>query len=243
MTQKDTAEAEVAPPEAVRPKSSKRKARSTNVESKARKPLQARSLQRFELIISTLEAMLQTSRFEDISFYDIAERAGVSPASISYFFPTMTALRIELIQRYFRASAEFHAIQGARDEDLDPDAGWQDNFRTRSRRYRDYLHANRHIAQISLGPMMDIEVSRVSAEENDTLAVEVCEFLAKRYVMPEIPGLEKVIVVALTCTDAIWARSFAVNGEVTDEAFDASMSVAMAYLRTVLPERMALRRD
>lgn len=233
----------MALPATVRPKSSKRKSRSESVEKAVRRPLQARSQERFERIIATLEAMLHTSRFEDISFYDIAEQAGVSPASISYFFPTMTALRIEMIERTFRASAAFHLAEEKRRQ---TDAGtddWRAELRRRGLRYREFLRSNSHVAQIALGPMMDIEVRQVSARENDALAVKILDEMMGRYYLPPIPDLASHIAVALEIGDALWSRSYALHGDVTDEAFESAFNASIAYLRLYLPEKLTLRSE
>ena len=86
----------------VRPKASKRKGRTTVVGQMARAPTQERSQKRVEDILSATRDLLESARIEGISFYDIAKKAGMSPASIHYFFPSMAALRLELMNRYNR---------------------------------------------------------------------------------------------------------------------------------------------
>jgi len=226
----------------VRPRASSRKRRSEGVEHEARRPVQERSQARFELIISTLEEVLEVSSIEDISVYDIAERAKVSPASINYFFPTMTALRVELIRRYLADAADHH--QTYRDQhrgQLAPD--WQLSLRQSLLSYRDLLHSRRPMAEILLGAMPNAEVRRVFAVENDLLAERNCEALMEDYVMPEIPGLKEAMSHSFDCIDALWARSYAFHGHINDATVEASSEIQLSYLRMYLPAHLAPRRD
>jgi AcrR family transcriptional regulator len=224
----------------VRPRASKRKSRSPNVEHQPRRPMQSRSLERFELIIKTLEEMLQTASLEDISFYDIAERANVSPASINYLFPTMGALRIEMVSRYLGAAAEFHQSTAKLLRSA-PDPSWQMLLKTMLVGYREYLHSNRHVAEAILGPTFNQETRRAFAAENDALAQGLCGLMMELFALPLIPNLVEKFTYAMECVDALWARSYALRGFVDDEIFEASFQLQVAYLRTVLPEELCLR--
>ncbi|MGD9863158.1 MAG: TetR/AcrR family transcriptional regulator [Pseudodonghicola sp.] len=227
---------------AVRPKASKRKSRSPSVEHQARQPVQSRSLARFELILRTFDEMLMTSSIEDISFYDIAERAEVSPASISYLFPTMGALRVEALRRQLSHIAKLHEarrVQNGGSQRIT----WQEGARANLEYYRDYLHANRNVAEILMGPIPNQEIRRACIEENDKLAqTRVAEF-EKRYILPPLPGLKQAFSYCHECVDTLWARSYAQEARITDEIFEATYRLEIAYLRTLLPEILTWRED
>lgn len=72
------------PNHVVRRKASQRKGRTETLEHRARRPLQKRSLDRFNSILEATEVLLETANIEDISFYDIARQADLPPASVHY---------------------------------------------------------------------------------------------------------------------------------------------------------------
>jgi AcrR family transcriptional regulator len=227
---------------AVRPKSSRRKGRSDTIEHVARRPVQERSRQRFELILAAVEELLQTANIEDISFYDIARRAGISPASIHYLFPTMTALRIELGKRHLQISTD-DVIDAHRVLARMRNPSWQDWLHEMGRRARDQANSKRHIAESWLAPMAHRDSRLAAIEQNNKIGRSLHESLREVFVVPEIPGLEHKFALAAEIADAIWSRAYVLHGHIDDDSFEESIRIQIAYLRTVLPETLPLARD
>src|SRR5882757_2380501 len=65
-----------------------------------RAPSSDRGVQRYTALLDATERLLRTHSPDDIGLYQIAEEAGVPPASTYHFFPTKDAAFLALAQRY-----------------------------------------------------------------------------------------------------------------------------------------------
>lgn len=225
---------------AVRPKASKRKVRAESFEHKARPPAQERSQRRFQAILDAAEDLLRTSNIEDVSFHDIAARAGVSPASVHYHFPSMAALRIELVRAY-NESATASVIDGQRKVAAEADPRWQGRVRSILSSTRDYFNEHRHVCEVLLGPSLHRDARFFAMEYNEKAAQALLDGMRAVFIVPEVPGLLEKWVVTCEVTDALWSRSYLKHGRITDEAFEESVHLVTSYLRSLLPETLPLR--
>jgi AcrR family transcriptional regulator len=225
---------------AVRPKASKRKTRSQSLEHKARSPSQGRSQQRFKAILAATTELLAEANIEDLSFNDIAVRAGVSPASIHYHFPSMAALRRELAKAANESMiAWVVAEQRQRLNTRDP--RWQTWTREVNRAACDFLNENRYLCEILLGPTLHREARLAAIQYNDETAQGILDGLNDVFVLPEVPGLLEKFRVVCEFNDALWSRSYILHGRITEAAFEETLQLQIAYLRTALPEVLMLR--
>ncbi|TPK60923.1 TetR/AcrR family transcriptional regulator [Mesorhizobium sp. B2-4-15] len=219
----------------IRPRSSLRKGRSDTIEHVARQPSQNRSMARFEKILDASEELLQAANIEDISFYDIARQASISPASINYLFPTMAALRIELSRRYLRKSSQ-DAIEAGQALARRRDFSWQTWLYDVGKHARAYFNDHRPVSEACLGPILHRESRRATIAENDRLARALVDILMELFVLPEIPGLTQKFAFSMEVVDGLWSRSYTLHGYIDDESFQESMRMQTAYLRMFLPE-------
>jgi AcrR family transcriptional regulator len=226
----------------VRPKASQRKSRSETVEHRPRRPLQDRSMQRFEAILTATEELLRTANIEDVSFYDIARQAKISPASINYLFPTMAALRIELSRRINRLATE-NVVDAQRALAKMRNPSWQDWLFVMGKRARDQLNADRAISEVLLGPLQHRESRRAAIQGCDEVGRSLLQAFRQVFIIPDIPGLAHMFALMAEIADALWSRAYIANGHIDDESFDESIRIQIAYLRTVLPEALPLVRD
>lgn len=223
----------------VRPKASMRKSRSAVAERTARQPLQDRSMQRFERIIAATEQLLETANLEDISFYDIARQADISPASVNYLFPTMAALRTELTRRYSRQHADgliAHHRVITRTRNLT----WQEWVRLISNRAQEEFNENRAMSEAVLGPVLHRDSRRAQLEENLRLAHAMVELFTQIFVVPPIPELEQRFVMLYDMFDGLWSAAYVRHGRIDDFTVEETTRLRVAYLRTILPETLAL---
>jgi AcrR family transcriptional regulator len=223
----------------VRPKASARKSRSTLTEHLPRKPLQDRSLQRIERILAATEQLLEAANLEDISFYDIARRADISPSSINYFFPTMAALRIELTKKYVRQSGK-GVIEAHRVLARMRKPSWQEWLRIITKQAQQAFNDNRPMSEGVLGPVLHRESRRAQIEENKRIAQAMLESFAQVFVMPDVPTLEHEFAMMLEISDALWSSAYIAHGRIDDLTLEETMRLAIAQLRTVLPEVLPL---
>lgn len=224
----------------VRPKASKRKARSDSVDHKARPPRQERSQRRFDAILDATRELLKESNIEDLSFNDIAQKAGVSPPSVHYIFPSMSALLAELIKRFhIQYSEEFRQMESRIDAtDI---RSWQDWVRSMAQSNRNYFNAHRDIAEMALGPIMNRASRHAIIAVNASFSHSIISTMNNIFVMPEVPDLHRKMTLALEVFDALWGRAYLERGHIDDESFEESVNIVIAYLRTILPETLALR--
>ena len=225
---------------AVRPKASQRKARSPVVVRGARAPTQERSQRRFDAILEATQALLQSAHIEDISFYDIARKAKMSPASVHYLFPTIAAVRLELARRNNRAVVELIAEKAAELEKVG-EPSWQQWVRALAEMARDSFNGDRSSSEITLGPVLSREGRLTNVEINGVLGRSVLQTLQAVFVVPEIPRLDTMISLGNEVFDALWSRSYALHGRIDDETFEESLRMVLAYLRGVLPETLTMR--
>lgn len=224
----------------VRPKASQRKGRTAVVVHTARAPTQERSQRRFSAILDATEALLEKARIEDISFYDIARKAGISPASVHYLFPSMAAVRLELTRR---SNSDLLAVlaQVTAEVEAAGEQSWQHWVRALAERVRRLFNESRPLAEITLGPTLNRETRVSNVETNDLVAKSLLEAMRSVFLVPEIPRLELMFSLAGDVFDALWSRSYTLHGQIDDETFEESMRMVLAYLRAVLPETLTLR--
>lgn len=226
----------------VRPKASQRKGRSNDVGHVARKPVQKRSRERFEAILDAMERLLEASDIENISLYDVAREAGLPPASIHYHFPSIAALQIELGNRLLEtATAAVLDAQKALARLRDP--SWQDWLRVMGHHACDHFNRSRPASEVVLAPMLHRESKRAAIAMNDRIGASMLEGLKCVFVVPEVPGLAHRIALAADIADMLWSRSYILHGRIDDETLEESIRIQIAYLQTVLPETLPLRRD
>ena len=226
---------------AIRPRSSLRKGRSATIDHAARQPRQDRSRERFERVLTAAEEVLQVANIEDISLYDIARQGKLSPASISYLFPTMAALRIELNRRYNETSvAAVREVQLSVAKMRNP--RWQDWIAVVNRQVRDYCNRNRHVCEVIYGPALHRESLLENIRANAKVGESSLESLRQVFVVPEIPGLVETFALMAHLTDALWARSYTAHRRIDDNALEDSNRLQITYLRTILPEVLPLNR-
>ncbi|HEY2032188.1 MAG TPA: TetR/AcrR family transcriptional regulator [Rhizomicrobium sp.] len=218
-----------------------RKGRSDVIDHKARHPTQERSQRRFDTILAATEELLQTANIEDISFYDIARKARISPASVHYLFPTMAAVRIEISKLYNQQSSG-GVVEAQRQLAKMRNATWQEWIRIVAEKTRSHFNANRHICEVLLGPLLHRESRLANMRANDVIGRSLLENLRSVFLVPDIPGLEQKFVIISEIVDALWSRAYLLNGWIDDEAFEETVRVQIAYLRSVLPESLPLVR-
>jgi AcrR family transcriptional regulator len=216
-----------------------RKSRSTCTEHLPRKPLQDRSMQRIERILAATEDLLEAANLEDISFYDIARRADISPSSINYFFPTMAALRIELTKKYVRQSGK-GVIEAHRMLARMRNPSWQDWLRIIAKQAQQAFNDNRPMSEGVLGPVLHRESRRAQIEENERIARAMMESFAQVFVMPDVPKLEHKFAIMLEMFDALWSSAYIALGRIDDLTREETVRIGIAHLRTILPEVLPL---
>lgn len=223
-----------------RAKSSLRKGRSANVQHVARRPRQDRSQQRFDQILDATEELLEEMNIEDISAYDVGRKAKMAASSITYLFPTMAALRIELNRRYSRITTD-NVMAAHRNLARHRNPNWQHWLQAMGRSYMNDCNSHRYFAEVVLGPWINRDSKRFALQMNGEIAQSFVASLSEVFIVPEIPDLEWHIGLSIEVVDAVFCSAYMATGRIDEDAFEEAMKMQAAYLRLYLPEKMYLR--
>lgn len=226
--------------EPVRQKASHRKGRTDEVRHEPRVPTQERSRRRYQAIIEATIHLLETANIEDISLYDIAKESKIAPPSVHYLFSTVAAVHVEL-NRIYNESLTEKIVDVNRSMFASGNPSWQDWVREAMTAGRNLLNANRPMSEIMLGPSLHRKSRATNLATNASFAKTVLEIMQQRFVMPEIPHLERCFTFAAEIADALWSGSYSAYATIDDITFNESVRANIAYLRCFLPDTLMLR--
>ena len=224
----------------VRPKSTHRKRRTEAPVRETLAPVQDRSRQRHEEILSAASRLLVHANIEDLSHQDIASEAGISKPSVHYHFPTIAAIQRELGRRFDQElSTIYEATQ--RQGALRKARTWQDYARALALAAKIYFNANRPASEALYGPTLHRENRLASLNYNRSNGKDLLTALHKRFEFGIQQSIEDAFVYNAEILDMFWATSYLRYGQITDRAFEESLRASFGYLRNFLPEILPIR--
>jgi AcrR family transcriptional regulator len=197
-----------------------------------RTPSRKRGIARYACLLDATEALLQTEDPDDVGLYQIAERAGVPPASVYHFFPTKEAAYAALAERFLEQLSEAH------NQPIEAAAlrSWQDLFRTALRRGADFFNGHPHALKILYGGHAGVESREIDRLVTLRMAGDTYPRMNRVFHMPYLKDPERKFEIWLGILDAIWTISVRRNGYITDEYLEESYAASVAYARLFLPE-------
>lgn len=203
-----------------------------------RAPSRGRGVLRHAALLDATEALLQTESPDDVGLYQIADYAGVPPASVYHFFPTKEAAYTALMQRYCVSLLEIHHVP----IEASQVKSWQDLFRIDVRRAMDFYNSNVPARKIMYGGYPGVEARNIDKLLSLKLANAHYERLNRIFHMPFMKDPEKKFEIRISILDAIWTIAVRRSGYITDEYFEEAYNACVAYTRLFLPEQIE-RRD
>jgi len=202
-----------------------------------RRPKQERSVARYNALLDAAHELLKEHEVDEVGLYNIAEKADVPPASAYHFFPTQAAVFLTLAERYH---ATFQEITLKLDPP--PDGRWQTLLRRRLEAAASIYNANPPMLRLLLGSHSIRELTLAEAGFNELMACKLIEMYEGFFRMPIArPEAERKCLIMLTLVDAVWSLSYAKHRCIVPEFLEESTLVAIAYMRTYLPERIDLK--
>ncbi len=198
----------------------------------ARRPSQERGRLRFHALLDATDALLTEHDFEDVGLYQIAERAGVPPASVYHFFPTKGAAFLALAERYLD---QFLAITS---EPVDRALlhSWQDLLTILLARGVAFYNSHLPLRKLFLGANVTSGVRKADVAFVADLAARSYPSWDSYFHMPFVLDPERKFSVMIGIHDGIWMTSYARHGIITEEFAAEARTACIAYLRTFLPE-------
>lgn len=197
-----------------------------------RSPSRGRGLLRYAALLDATAALLQTENPDTIGLYQIAERAGVPPASVYHFFPTKEAAYVALAERYL------HGLMAVHREPVDARIAltWQGLVRNDMQRAMEFYNAHVPMNKILYGGYGGVEARNIDEIFTKKITASHYARLDRIYYMPMIKNPEAKFGIRLSILDAIWALSVRQHGKITEAYFEESYKACIAYSRLYLPE-------
>ncbi len=203
----------------------------------ARQPARERGVQRFSQLLDATDALLSERHADDIGLYAIADKAGIPPASVYHFFPTVEAAFLALTRRYLDGFVELF------NQPVEPQAfaSWH-GFVARDQQLSiDFYNAHPAAMKLFLGRYGGEETRKADIAFNREAGVGLWRRLQFAFEVPQVPGAPGKFTNMLFIQDALWAASYAESGCISPDYAQESHRAGQAYLRLYLPEHMSLR--
>ncbi|GAB4069188.1 TetR/AcrR family transcriptional regulator [Ancylobacter sonchi] len=186
---------------------------------------------RLKALIEATEALLEDHDVGDVGLYQIAERAGVPPASIYHFFPNKEAALVALAEDYLQRMVS-RSI-----EILDPrPASWQDLVALRVRAAARFYNDHRPLMRLFLGASISTEVRQRDMAGTLAVAHTRAEILERHFLMPPVRDWTYKLANSLAIADGIWALSYSQHQRISGESVEEAVRAVVAYLRCYLPD-------
>lgn len=198
---------------------------------------QARGRQRAGRILDAADRLIRRDGHIGLSLQQVAEAAGIPPASLYHYFSTSQALLIALAQRYLTA---FETL-AARDLDHAGLTGWGDLCAQHAQTALRFYHEHPVAMRLFLGPESGWEIRNADLAANARIGGIHYRKLIRHFVVAESAALEEAMAIAVTISDSIWALSFARSGEVTPAMAREALRARLAYLRLHVGEHAEKR--
>ena len=202
-----------------------------------RKPSRGRGVVRFEALLQATERLLQTHNPDEVGLYQIAEQAGVPPASVYHFFPTKEAAYLALFERFLEGLIEVQR-QPLEARQI---KSWQDLFRHDALRGMVFYNAHPAALKINYGGYGGVETRSIDILIGEKMAAKGYDRLDAIFHMPVMHDPHSRFRIRISILDAIWSLSVRKHGRITEEFFEHSMEACIAYTQTFLPTRLEPR--
>ncbi|WP_206931045.1 TetR/AcrR family transcriptional regulator [Roseococcus thiosulfatophilus] len=198
---------------------------------------QARGRQRAGRILDAADGLIRRDGQVGLSLQQVAEAAGIPPASLYHYFPTPQALLTGLAQRYI---AVFETL-AAREMDHGGLTSWSDLCARHAETALGFYHEHPVAMRLFLGPESGWEIRHADLAANRRIGGIYYRKLIRHFAVAESAALEQAMVIAVTISDAIWAMSFARTGEVEPAMAREALRARLAYLRLYVGEYVEKR--
>lgn len=209
----------------------------TETESKQRKPsrkAQTRSLERRNTILGVTRKILEDTAINELSLYQVAEKADIPPSSVYHFFPKVDALLEALLEDIFKDFEEILALP------LDEKAihHWSDIMRQLQARYVAYYRDKKYVRALILGQYTTGSLRHADYQHDDVLGQRIQQCHEDFYQLPALPSGFNIFAIAIQIADKVYSISHQEQGNITDTMANEGVNAALAYLREYIPNQL-----
>lgn len=193
-----------------------------------KRPVQARSIARFEKMLDAAEELMLEIGIDATSHHKIAERAQVPSASVYQYFPSPELIFQALAERHFKTVMDLtqRNFEGAEVRN------WRDLVTVLVDTTYEYYSTDRIGAQLFLGVHSATNVRLGAAGRlTEFGAWVVCQFES----LPDLPvvdDLQEKLAICANLSDAVYACSLFLHDEILPRYRDEAQRVIEGYLGT-----------
>ena len=202
-----------------------------------RRPVRSDGVATYGRLVETVDAIFAREDSQTVSLKEVADAANVPVASVYHFFPVPEAALAALVERYIETAAiEIMS-------NLDPAEGsnWQGIVNEIFARGRVFNEKYPAAKKVRLCPHSSESARYLLLESNWILAEAIASEFDRLFVLPPHLNIVDDLAMTIILTDALWATSIALHGEITDhyaaEAERAVASFLFPVLGAELPEK------
>lgn len=198
-----------------------------------RKP-QARSLERRRTILETTRKLLESIPVNELSLYQVADKANIPPSSLYHFFPKLEVLLDALVEDIF---SDFDAIL---DKPLDPERirHWSDIIRQLQERNIAYYRQHKYVRNLILGQHVGSSISHADYDHDNLLGCRIRQFHEQFYQLPTLPTNFNIFAIAIQIADKVYSISHQEFGNISEVMAQEGIRASIAYLSSYLPQHM-----
>ncbi|MEH6549331.1 MAG: TetR/AcrR family transcriptional regulator [Pseudomonadales bacterium] len=201
-----------------------------NENYKFRRPIQARGQEKFDRILDAADEIVAVNGADDLSLYDIAEKAGVAVGSVYHFFPSTHAVLVALVERYDSRFQQL--VQTAPHGTMN---SWQDVIWFQTEQSRNYINSTPGAIIMILGSGQTWATRLADEKGDQRIAEDMAKAIERFFVLPTNPPAEDLLFNSIRMLEALWATSYIRHGEVTGGYAKETHKAIVAYLSQYWP--------
>ncbi|WP_375750401.1 TetR/AcrR family transcriptional regulator [Vibrio sp. HN007] len=166
----------------------------------------------------------------EISMYDVAHEAGMSPSTVYHYFSNMNELILDYLVDIFSSFEEI--VKTCTDNQ--PITHWKQINKLIQTSLSDYCDENAIVKNILYTHHQYHDVKSAIVEKDNELGNEIEAIYRRYFVLPQLPTTHNIFVIALEASDSVY---FSRNVGLKDKAVnEEAIIVAESYLSHYLPD-------
>ncbi len=216
-----------------------RSPKSNAKRNQPRVPASERGIERYQALLHSLDQLLLIQNPEDIGLYQIADAAGIPPASVYHFFATKEAAFRGLALRYL------DELDRLKIEPIDPYAlrSWETLAEWDLERVVDYYNERPNAMKLFLGGFGGVETRQVDLEHDVRAAQALYERYARLFRLPYIANPAGIFHIYIKIIDSVLSTSYLASGGISPYFALQAREAAAAYLGLYVPKHLELYPD
>tara|TARA_B100000497_G_C7693373_1_gene422407 strand:+ start:3921 stop:4556 length:636 start_codon:yes stop_codon:yes gene_type:complete len=188
-------------------------------------------IRRQELLDAAIQ-LFSSKDIDEVSFVEIARHAQVPTASAYHFYKNKNDLLAALVTYYHEEVNEF-VLRPFSDEMIHTWADIIDHIIDRARLYFE----DRDVARkLFYGGKTPPQIKLLDRKGDKEIGTNIEQVLNEYFVMPDIPGKQRVFYILVELIDTIFTLSVTEHGVITDTYLQETRRATKSYLKTYLPE-------